>query len=655
MTAQREGMLPTESLVVLTHDNGLVETLRGIDTAHTVIAVRAESELAAQLINAHAGVAFVDAAVVTGPVQQLTERLKSQFPDLVLIVAGGPADQGALTQQITKGAVYRFLHKPVSAQRVRLFVEAAWRRHNEEHAAAGEPSAPAAARPDEQTTLPRNALIAGGIILAVLVVVGGWLMTHRSEEGRSPTLSASARPQLPPAVHDEELEKLLVRADQALAAGALVAPAGRSAADLYARALQRNGADPRPANGIEKVIDKLLSAAQEQLTAQHLDAAQKLTDQARAIKPDHVRVAFLTAQLGKERERALLAQARQAASGGNVERAIAVLDSASHQGDRSTTVVEARQELEQQKSDERVGVYLAKATERMNSGQLVEPAEDNARFFVESARALAPEDAQVHQAERQLTDSVLARARKALTDGNVDEAQHWIQAASESGVSREDLTELNREEQHLQTTAKADAMARLAMLFDQRLAQGHLVDPATDSAKFYLTQLQQADANHPSTVLARQAMATRTLDEAKNSVQHQDFTAAQRWLAEARGDGADDAHIKAVEQDMTLAEDTSKQASSFVTAASLELTHYAPPDFPLSAREQGVSGWVDMQFVVKPDGSLSDLHIIGSTPPGVFEEAAIEAVRKWRYRPVLRDGQAVAQPARLRLKFTLKN
>ena len=143
----------------------------------------------------------------------------------------------------------------------------------------------------------------------------------------TPTAGASDA-SLATTARDEVLEGLLARADKAFAAGAYVSPPEENAADLYAQARRRNANDPRAGEGLEKVIDKLLSAAEQQLLAQHIDEAQKLTDQARAIKPDHVRVAFLTAEIGKERERAVLMQARQAAASGNLEQAIAVLDGA---------------------------------------------------------------------------------------------------------------------------------------------------------------------------------------------------------------------------------------------------------------------------------------------------------------------------------------
>ena len=631
---------------MLTRDRALAETLKVLGSDHNIVTVAAESDLAGELVGTHMGVAIIDTGAVASAIEQLTEKLKSQFPDLVLIVAGGGNDQSALAAQITSGTVYRFLHKPVSEQRVRLFVDAAWRRHGEELSGAPDSKVPAGALPDERTPLPRNMLFIGGAVVIALLVAGGWFLT------RKPTAAPVAKT-VSTAARDEQFESLLTRADAALASGALVAPPGQNAADLYKQALHRNGTDPRPAAGIEKVIDKLLSAAEDQLGTQHLDAAQKLIDQARAIKPDHVRVTFLSTRIGKERERFVLNQARQAASSGNIEAAIAVLDGANKDDKHSTLVAEARQELEQKKLDDRVSDYLAKATERLRDGQLVEPAQDNAQFFIESARAVAPNEPQVREAQKQLEERLVAEARKAAAAGNVETAQHWIDAATDSGVSRDEITELTKETQRVQTNAKADALAKVSLVFNQRLAQGKIVDPPNDNAKYYLAQLIQSDATHPSTVLARQALANRTLDEAKAAAQRQDYVGARRWLTETHDAGTDEVSISAVEHDMTVAQDNAKRATEAVPATTLELAKYVPPSFPVSARQRGLSGWVDVQLMVKGDGSVSDVIIMGAEPVGVFEQAAVDAVKKWRYKPVERDGHAVEQRARLRMKFAL--
>jgi protein TonB len=72
------------------------------------------------------------------------------------------------------------------------------------------------------------------------------------------------------------------------------------------------------------------------------------------------------------------------------------------------------------------------------------------------------------------------------------------------------------------------------------------------------------------------------------------------------------------------------------------------------ARTRGIDGWVDLQFVVGLDGAVSDVSVIGAEPVGIFEQAALDAVRHWRYQPVLRDGQAISEHARVRLRFTVQ-
>jgi protein TonB len=63
---------------------------------------------------------------------------------------------------------------------------------------------------------------------------------------------------------------------------------------------------------------------------------------------------------------------------------------------------------------------------------------------------------------------------------------------------------------------------------------------------------------------------------------------------------------------------------------------------------------VDLQFLVGSDGAVSDVAVVGAQPVGVFEPAALDAVRHWRYQPPLRDGHAVSQRARVRLRFTVQ-
>jgi protein TonB len=78
------------------------------------------------------------------------------------------------------------------------------------------------------------------------------------------------------------------------------------------------------------------------------------------------------------------------------------------------------------------------------------------------------------------------------------------------------------------------------------------------------------------------------------------------------------------------------------------------PKFPDVARQRGIDGWVDVAFTVGSDGRVSDVAVIAAQPTGIFEKAATDAVSRWRYQPVVRDGQPVSESTRLRLRFAVQ-
>jgi protein TonB len=593
------------------------------------------------------GVAVIDCAALATPVNQLIDRLHAQFPELVLIAAGGSDDQGMLATQITDGSVHRFLHRPLSEQRVRLFVEAAWRRH-----------AQGAALPESRRSAatPRRGRAGRWLVLVAVLAVAApllWRVLNAPQEARQEAPQGATAAHPASSNDDPALESLLARADAALAAGALVAPPGESAAALYREALTRNARDLRAANGLAQVIDRLLASAESELQQQHLDAAQQLTDQARAINPNHARVAFVAAQIGAQRERAVLNKAQRAAAGGDVAGALATLEDAARSEHRSSMVEEARQQLAQKQLDVRIAGYLSRGRDALARGALIAPVEDNARFYIESARALAPNDPAVQQATQELIDRLQSEARQALKAKNAEQADIWIAATADAGADGAQVSALRAESQQLRSSIHGEELAQLAALFNARLEHGALLEPATDSAHFYLAQLAQQGPDDPLTQRARSAYGARLLDEARAALREQDFPATQRWLTEAHAAAADANALAGVEAALGVAQKDA-QAQSYVNAAALTRTHYVAPQFPDLARTRGIDGWVDLQFAIGTDGAVSDVAVVGAQPAGIFEQAALDAVRHWRYQPVTQAGHPVRQHARVRLRFAVQ-
>jgi protein TonB len=62
-----------------------------------------------------------------------------------------------------------------------------------------------------------------------------------------------------------------------------------------------------------------------------------------------------------------------------------------------------------------------------------------------------------------------------------------------------------------------------------------------------------------------------------------------------------------------------------------------------------------MEFTVARDGSVKDIAVVNAEPRRTFDAAAQAALRRYRYQPVVRDGETVEQRARMRMRFTAQD
>jgi TonB family protein len=67
------------------------------------------------------------------------------------------------------------------------------------------------------------------------------------------------------------------------------------------------------------------------------------------------------------------------------------------------------------------------------------------------------------------------------------------------------------------------------------------------------------------------------------------------------------------------------------------------------------AGFVVVRIDIGDNGRVSNVEVLESTPPGVFDDAALAAVRKWQYEPRRENGVAVASQAKARLVFDMAN
>lgn len=82
------------------------------------------------------------------------------------------------------------------------------------------------------------------------------------------------------------------------------------------------------------------------------------------------------------------------------------------------------------------------------------------------------------------------------------------------------------------------------------------------------------------------------------------------------------------------------------------LLHKVDPVYPPIARAARVSGTVTLEVVVGKDGNVQDLKVIRGHP--LLVQAAVDAVRQWRYKPVLLNGEPVEVESVVAVNFKLE-
>src|SRR5688572_4350887 len=92
-------------------------------------------------------------------------------------------------------------------------------------------------------------------------------------------------------------------------------------------------------------------------------------------------------------------------------------------------------------------------------------------------------------------------------------------------------------------------------------------------------------------------------------------------------------------------------------AAALAETKEAPvpvrtvaPDYPEEMRRSGASGLVMVNCLIDERGNVTDPKIEKSSA-AAFEKPALEALKKWKFKPAKQDGTAVSMRVVIPIKF----
>jgi TonB family protein len=79
------------------------------------------------------------------------------------------------------------------------------------------------------------------------------------------------------------------------------------------------------------------------------------------------------------------------------------------------------------------------------------------------------------------------------------------------------------------------------------------------------------------------------------------------------------------------------------------------PEYTRDAMQLGITGSVTLSSIVRTDGHVTDVEVVKSLDPDYgLDQAAVDALKQWEFKPGTKDGRAVSVRIECELKFTLK-
>jgi protein TonB len=304
---------------------------------------------------------------------------------------------------------------------------------------------------------------------------------------------------------------------------------------------------------------------------------------------------------------------------------------------------------------ERVDALTARAFEQFSSGRLVAPPDDNAAESYRAVLALDPANEAAKQGLRSVVQRLVASAQSAAFAGDFERAERFVAQVRSVDPQASGLTEVQSALRRTRgASGDGSAQSDLARA-SQALEADRLVPPAEPNAFDLFSAVLARD---PASEAARRGLdlvRAALVERVRTQIAKGDIAGIQAALIAARTAAVDPGVLAELEplarHAVRLAKARAGEFDDIRPIGTLAVVRQVAPDYPRSAASRGLEGWVEVEFTVTETGEVRDA-LVRESSASVFDNAAVSAVNRWRFEPVLEEGQAV--PVRTRARFTFR-
>jgi TonB family protein len=232
----------------------------------------------------------------------------------------------------------------------------------------------------------------------------------------------------------------------------------------------------------------------------------------------------------------------------------------------------------------------------------------------------------------------------ALTVVVVKDSDYWF--------GSDEASDASGSESSPNTDSAAPAKATHAPVAQAETAKNHPAPKASTAAAVNSNKdaANPADANPAAPVVATNRVVLPPLDVEvvagdKHSTVHPGTNVTK---VEIPSDSNRNSAVTASLTPPTNAAENVRLSSSTVP----ELQQTVETTYPVLGQHARVQGSVVLQAIVGADGAIENLRVLSG--PAILSAAAQQAVRQWRFKPYLQNGQPVETKAKITVNFSIR-
>jgi TonB family protein len=654
--------------LLVTQDDSLWPQI-GADLSGGLVLKQLDSidELVNSIPSGEAAIVLWDARNHPDPASVLS-RLHLHSSRFAILALDDAASDGAWTLPIQHRQVVAHVGLPVVATVLAGALDSAQEEVNSRLALLGDGSAPLeinSASPKKPWLIPA---VIGGVLIAV---AAAFMFARRGSDiptaptaGPAPApapasapasvpanVTAAAVPNKSSAEVDEKVDVLMEKAQQAMLDRHFIDPLAGSALSLYREVLILNPDNGEARQGLQRLSEILIARVQSALDDRKFDIALQFLETARSIDASEKRLSALDERIASLRAELGPAQILAALNAQNFDRASQLIDDAARtKALPPAKLAQLRDEVHRRQGDFEVSRLLKLVDARVQQDHLMDPHNDSALYYLDQAKQAGATGAALQSQSQDLVKRLVQLAHTAIQQKNFTDADRVLTEMHGMGAPAAAIAGVQRELNAARTQPAAQKVEpQYLELAQARLSQGKLTEPDNDSALFYVNQLRAADPRNSGLTQISGAVQSQILERARASLDAGDLekSEALAQLAASLGASSDlDAFNDRMHQRKAAHGDVLQMPEQALTRINKLDVQY-----PTRALQTNVEGWVELGYTIAPDGSVTNVKVLNSTPPKVFDASASKAVSHLRYQPVIQGGKAIAVGTQVRIVY----